>query len=230
MSPLMSSPPFLSLNLITFSLLFSRVHLCRVTCCTDSEGQCEKHLGSTSEATMVSAQVIAQVSEELHKSADPSLAWSQPESSAVKGFLATNFPAMKHHLQPSSVPLTSVWCSALSQPSCLPSLIKNHSCSLEVNHLCVIEDDFGGTKPTHSGCKATTNWLLWPWVHAAPRSDFTWMFAGLQPQLSTLGSRAEQLSHISVRQGLHFGLLHIITLSLSGSDMIIVLLSMCSVS
>lgn len=107
-------------------------------CCTDSEGQYKKHLGSTPGTTMVSAQVTAQVSEELHKSADPSLAWSQPESSAAKGFLATNFPAMKHHLQPSSVPLTSFWCSALSQPSGLPSLIiKNHSCSLEVNHLRV---------------------------------------------------------------------------------------------
>lgn len=94
------------------------------------------------------------MSGELHESTDPSLDWSQPESSAVNGFPATNFPAMEHHLQPSSVPLTCCWYSpALSQPSSLPSLIvKNRPCSLGVNHLCVIEDDFGGNQ-------ASTQWL-----------------------------------------------------------------------
>lgn len=83
----------------------------------------------------------------------------------------------------------------------LPTLFaKNHPCLLGVNHLCVIEADFGGepsqqtvaTEQTQTGFKAAK-------VTTAPVADLTLMSAGFQPQLSDLSSRAEPLGHISAR-------------------------------
>lgn len=58
----------------------------------------------------------------------------------------------------------------------------------------------------------------------------TRMFAGFQPQLSNLSSGAEQLSHVSARQGWYFGLFQIIKFSISASGIIIVLLPESSFS
>lgn len=77
------------------------VYLCKITCCSDSEGHCRKYLRSTSEKMMEwQLRWVKRV-----RRTDPFMAWSQPGSSAVNGW--AGFLLIP---QPWSSTFSSAWC------------------------------------------------------------------------------------------------------------------------